>query len=80
MTAQPGRRTSHETVVAPQINLTPVDDGVYRAEWEERTYRYLLAGGDVVDVISTRDDSDLRAAVLEATGARRIDGVTEVSE
>jgi len=40
--------------------------------------RYLFDGGDVCDVLAVQDDSDLRRAVLEATGHDGIVGATIV--
>lgn len=38
------------------------------AGYTRKTYRFLLANGEVQDVDAIRDDSDLRAAVVEHTG------------
>lgn len=50
------------------------DDG--RCEWDEDAFvvRYLLDDGRTLDVITRRDESELRAAVLKWTGAGRIEG------
>jgi hypothetical protein len=37
-----------------------------------------MSDGSTVDVSAVRDDSDLRAAILEHTKAERIAGVTQV--
>lgn len=50
-------------------------DGMWVAHYEHAVYRFLLDDGRTADVIAFRDDSDLRAAVLERTGAARIEGV-----
>lgn len=41
-------------------------------------YRFLLDDGTTVDVVAVRDDSELRAAVLDETKAARIEGVATV--
>jgi hypothetical protein len=53
-------------------------DGKWVAYYEHTAYRFLLDDGRTVDVVAARDDSDLRAAVLERTGATRIEGVARV--
>lgn len=53
-------------------------DGKWVVHYEHTVYRFLLDDGRTVDVIAFRDDSDLRAAVLERTGAARIEGVARV--
>jgi hypothetical protein len=55
-------------------SLTPTD-GILVADWPSRLVRFLLADGRTVDVLTARDDSDLRGALLEATGAEAIAGV-----
>ena len=55
--------------------LTPLDEGGVAATWPTRRYRYLLSDGTTLDVLTPRDDSDLRRAVLDYTGAERIEGV-----
>lgn len=49
-------------------------DGSYRAEWRTYTVRYMLDDGRTIDVETSRDDSDLRGALLAVTGAERIAG------
>lgn len=39
--------------------------GHHTARYRQRTYRFLLSNGETVDVVAARDDSDLRAAVVE---------------
>jgi hypothetical protein len=51
------------------------DGEKWLARYDEHRYTFLLDDGRVFDVIAVRDDSDLRLAVLEATGATRIEGV-----
>lgn len=54
------------------------DDRTYVATWPTMRLRFLLADGTTIDVITTRDDSDLRERVLETTGTDRIEGVARV--
>jgi hypothetical protein len=58
-----------------EVTLTADADGVLHAAWPVRRYRFLLSDGRTVDVATPRDDSDLRAAVLAATKADKIEGV-----
>jgi hypothetical protein len=61
------------------VTLTPDRDGVLHARWPRRRVRFLLSDGRTVDVITERDDSDLRAALLHHTKAERIEGSTVVA-
>ena len=63
-----------------QVTLTLQDDGSYIAKWPTLRYRFLLSDGRTVDIATSRDDSDLRAAVLTTTGAERIEGVVRLQE
>jgi len=56
------------------------DDTIVRlvAQYKWITLRYLFDGGAVCDVVAVRDDSDLRAWVLAATGYPGIVGCTIV--
>lgn len=57
--------------------LTPsfTEPLTFTAEWPMRRLRFLLSDGRTADVLSSRDDSDLRGALLAATGVERIEGV-----
>jgi len=57
-----------------RVTLTLQDDGSYLATWPLQRHRFLLSDGRTIDVVTSRDDSDLRGALLEATGAERIEG------
>jgi hypothetical protein len=50
-------------------------DGVAYAVWIQQTFRFLFSDGRTVDVISERDDSELREAVRLHYKAERIEGV-----
>ena len=63
-----------------RVTLTEHQKGQLIATRPKECYRFLLAGGDVVDVLADRDDSDLRVAILDYTGAERIDGVTIIGD
>jgi hypothetical protein len=63
-----------------QVAVTLQDDGSYLATWPTQRLRFLLSDGRTIDVESSRDDSDLRAAVLEATKAERIEGVVTLKD
>lgn len=61
--------------------LVELGDGRYRAEWPNRwTVRFLLDDGRTVDVETARDDSDLRAALLEKFHAEKIAGSVTLPE
>ena len=55
-------------------NLVEDNAGTLVATWPLRRYRYLLSDGRTVDVLSPRDDSDLRAALLDHLGVEAIVG------
>lgn len=59
----------------PRCTLKKVTTGEVIACWELKTLRFMLSDGTTLDVISTRDDSDVREAVLLYTKAERIEGV-----
>lgn len=63
-----------------QVTFVPNSFGVLQAVWPQRLYRFMLSDGSFVDVLSARDDSDLRAAVLAYTKAERIEGVARLAE
>ena len=64
---------------APRVTIEPFTGGsIARYEW--KTFRFLLSDGSTFDVQAIRDDSDLRGAVLEHTGASKIEGVATVVE
>lgn len=61
--------TSDDVVFAPR------DDGALDAVWPVRRQRFLLSNGTTVDVVTDRDDSTLRAALLRhVTGQGIVDG------
>lgn len=41
------------------------DEGFIRAVWPERLIRFMFSDGTLLDVRTSRDDSDLRGAVLD---------------
>lgn len=43
-------------------------DGALVATWREHRVRFLLSDGRTIDVMTARDDSDLRGAVLDYLG------------
>ena len=43
-------------------------DGHLQAVWPVRRVRFMLSDGRTVDVLTTRDDSDLRGALLDHLG------------
>ena len=55
-------------------------DGVLRATWPEHRVRFLLSDGRTVDVVTPRDDSDLRGALLDHLGVEAIMGHVRVEE
>lgn len=72
----------------PEATVEVLDDGTLRIIQPERTYRYLLSTGDVVDVVATRDDSDVRELVRahvaglapkDQRDAVRIEGTVQVA-
>jgi hypothetical protein len=63
-----------------RLRLVAAGEGVLRVVRTERTFRFLLAGGATIDVVTDRDDSDVRSAVLAHTGAERIEGVAELAD
>lgn len=54
-------------------------DGTLLATYLWKTYRFLMSDGTLVNVSATRDDSDLRSAVLAYTGIERIAGVVTLT-
>lgn len=51
-----------------------------RAIWPQHRYRFMFDDGRIVDVVSARDDSDLRAALLAHMNATAIVGVAVVND
>lgn len=64
----------------PQCVLVPQPDGSYLATWPSFTLRFLLSDGRTVDVVTTKDDSDLRGALVELMGVERLEGSTRLKE
>ena len=58
--------------------LEPSVEGAYMAMYKRKIHRFLLSDGSCVDVVAIRDDSDLRAAVLDLTKVERIEGVAHL--
>jgi hypothetical protein len=52
--------------------LAEDNDGELRAGWREHRVRFLLSDGRTVDVRTTRDDSDLRGALLDYLGGGQL--------
>lgn len=73
--------TTKKDQIPPErrVTLSPNGHGVI-AGYGWKVYRFLLDDGSTLDVIAIRDDSDLRAAVLEHTKAERIAGVATIGE
>lgn len=63
----------------PQPTLVPNGDGALLAVWPLYTVRFMFDDGRTVDVVTTRDDSDLRGELLAHCKAERIVGSTVVS-
>lgn len=62
-----------------KVTFTVERDGSLKALYSWRRLRFLMSDGTTVDVQATRDDSDLRAAVLAHTGAAAIAGVVTLT-
>lgn len=60
----------------PMPTLVPHDDGTLLAVWPLSTVRFMFDDGRTVDVVTTRDDSDLRGELLKHCRAERIVGST----
>lgn len=61
------------------VRLAATDaEDVFVALRPTQRFRFLLSDGRTVDVLADRDDSDLRAAVLDETKVERIEGVTRL--
>lgn len=52
----------------------------WSARYPWRLYRVLFDDGTVAEVWAARDDSDLRAAIIEAEKRARIVGMAEVTD
>ena len=57
-----------------RVTFAPGDDGSLIAIRPLRTHRFLFSDGSTVDVRTDRDDSDLRAALLDHMKVERIEG------
>lgn len=55
-------------------HLVSVDETTWRYVRPERRVRFMFDDGRTVDVLTARDDSDVRDAVLKACGAEKIVG------
>jgi hypothetical protein len=62
-----------------RLMLASNGDDVVSAMWRIYRWRFLFANGDVLDVVSTHDDSHLRGELLKLRGVTddRIVGVSE---
>jgi hypothetical protein len=60
------RSSSNQIPPYRRVTLLPQPTGGLLATYMWQTYRFLMSDGSTVDVVAVRDDSDLRAAVLEA--------------
>lgn len=56
--------------------LQALPDGTLCATWPARRIRFLLENGATVDVLTDRDDSDLRGRINELTGQSIIGSAT----
>jgi hypothetical protein len=63
-----------------RVTLTPDGEGRYQASYVWKTYRFMFIDGSYVDIRAYRDDSDLRSAVLDVTGAKQIAGSAVLPE
>ena len=61
-------------------NLAEDNSGTLVATWPVRRHRFLLSDGRTVDVLTPRDDSDLRGELLAHLGVERIEGVVVVDD
>jgi hypothetical protein len=62
------------------VRLVPISEGVYVVERTMQTTRFLLSDGRTVDVVTDRDDSDVRFELLAVTGVERIEGSTVLND
>lgn len=62
------------------VELCTNADGLLEARWPVRRLRFLFDNGDTLDVLTERDDSDLRGAVLTLSGAEMVCGVADVTD
>lgn len=58
--------------------LAQEDDHTLMATWPLHRYRFMFSDGRTLDVLSPRDDSDLRGALLDHLGADAIVGVAQL--
>jgi hypothetical protein len=64
----------------PMPTLVERDDGTLEAVWPVQRIRFMFSGGRTVDVVTTRDDSDLRGVLLAHCKAEQIVGHTTLVE
>lgn len=69
-------KTSARVSIDVHADLEP-EPVVYRATWVEKRLRMMLVNGEIVDVLTTHDDSELRAVIVSKLGSA-IAGVTEL--
>ena len=62
-----------------KVTFTMERDGSLKAQYTWKRLRFMMSDGSTVDVQVTRDDSDLRAAVLAHTGVEAIAGVVTLT-
>lgn len=58
--------------------LHELPDGTLAAHWPSYMIRFLLSDGRTVDVVTDRDDSDLRGALVDHMKVERIEGSTRL--
>jgi len=68
--------------IPPDRRVVLEDDGtgVLVASYTWKLYRFLLSDGRTVDIKAIRDDSDLRATILEVTKVEKIEGMARVPD
>lgn len=66
-------------IKAPDVELRSIDPITWQAVYRPHRYRFLMSNGVTVDVLAYRDESSLRAALLEKMPADvSIAGMTEL--
>jgi hypothetical protein len=67
-------------IPATSVRLFPRADGSVTATWPQHRYRFLLSDGSTLDVVTPRDDSELRSAILAYTKVDRIEGCARLPD
>lgn len=67
---------------APRLTMKVCirEDGALEIVRVPQRFRFMFADGATLDVIADRDDSEMRAAVLNYAGKERIEGVAVLPE